>query len=79
MTQYVLAASEWLNFRGILDYFRDLKRSWDRRADVNATIKQLSALSDRELNDMGISRCDIRQVANGFDPRETNENLKGWV
>ena len=79
MTQYVLAASEWLNFRGILDFFRDLKRSWDHRANVNETIKQLSALSDRELNDMGISRSDIRQVANGIDPRETNDNLKGWV
>lgn len=34
-----------------------------RRADINATINQLHALTDRELNDMGLSRCDIYTVA----------------
>lgn len=29
------------------------------------TIRELSRLSTRELNDLGISRCDIYRVANG--------------
>ena len=28
------------------------------------TIRELSVLSDRELGDLGISRCDIPNVAN---------------
>lgn len=83
MTQYVLSVTEWLNFSGILDFFRDLKRSYEHNKKVRQTIKELSKLTDRELNDIGISRGDIWAVAN--DDRDykrvtqSNENLKGWV
>ena len=63
MTQYVLAASEWLNFSGLVDWFRSVKRNLAHQAKVNATIKELSALSDKELRDIGLSRCDIWSVA----------------
>jgi|TARA_R100000081_G_scaffold90190_1_gene64757 hypothetical protein len=51
---------------------------------VNATIKELSALSDKELNDIGIGRGDIRSVARGDRTLKRtatypNENLNGWV
>ena len=50
---------------------------------VRSTIKQLSALTDRELNDIGIGRGDIWAVAHE-DPSykrfaDTNSNLRGWV
>ena len=83
MTQYVLAASEWLNFGGVVDFFRDLNRKLDDRARINATIKELSKLSDRELNDIGIARGDIYSIAHedaSFKRvADTNSNLRGWV
>lgn len=36
---------------------------WERRAQVNATIKELAKLTDKELNDIGISRGEIRYIA----------------
>lgn len=61
----------------IISYLRQ-----DRLA--SETIRQLSALSDRELNDIGIGRGDIRNVARGDETlerirRQENPNLKGWV
>lgn len=81
MTQAILGAANALHISAILNFFSDLKRSYKKRQDRNETIKQLSKLSDRELNDMGICRGDIYAVADG-DPsfkRNTNDNLKGWV
>lgn len=84
MTQYVLAASEWLNFGGVMDYFRNLKRNYELHKNIRTTIKELNALSDRELRDIGLSRGDIWSVAHesyydNFDKIEYNRNLRGWV
>ena len=83
MTQYVIAASEWLNFGGVVEFFRDLNRKLENRSRINATIKELSKLSDRELNDIGISRGDIWSIAHedaSFKRvADTNKNLQGWV
>lgn len=55
------------NFGGpsIAGWLKRIRNEMKRRADIRATIKQLSALSDRELNDMGLSRGDIYSVAHG--------------
>ena len=83
MTQYVLAAANWLDFRGVVDFFRNINKKLEHRAQVNATIKELSRLSDRELNDIGIARGDIWSIAHedaSFKRyAETNKNLQGWV
>jgi len=34
-----------------------------RYNNANRTVRELSRLSDRELNDLGISRSEIRNVA----------------
>ena len=56
------------------------------------TYNTLSKLSNKDLNDIGISRSDIRSIANetwhGNQARDylpyphitkTNKNIKGWV
>ena len=33
-----------------------------KQADRRIAIQQLSSLTDKELNDIGINRCDIKRV-----------------
>lgn len=42
-----------------------LKRAYDRNQSRRATEKALSDLNDFELNDIGLTRGDIRSVARG--------------
>ena len=63
MTQYILEAANWFNFSAVFDYFRDLKRNYETQKNIRHTIKELSALTDKELNDIGLSRGMIRSVA----------------
>lgn len=44
-----------------------------------ATINELSALSNTDLNDIGLSRGDIRFLADQHYDDIVNKNLKGWV
>lgn len=37
-----------------------------RRRNLNATIKELHSLNDRELKDIGIHRCQIESLARGL-------------
>ena len=62
----------------------EVKKARIRNAAIKSTIRELNRLSDRELNDIGISRGEIWTVAhsdNDFKIVEANENinLKGWV
>jgi uncharacterized protein YjiS (DUF1127 family) len=85
MTQAIIAASNALHINAVLDFFRDLNRKLENRSKINATIKELNQLTDRELNDIGLARGDIWAVAHGDTDYarnakpESNENLKGWV
>jgi uncharacterized protein YjiS (DUF1127 family) len=72
MNQVILVASNWLNFNGVVSVYMklvnaycDLRAAMTRNSNVRRTINELSQLSDRELNDMGISRGMIRSVAEG--------------
>lgn len=39
---------------------------WLRASErIRNTYRELSALNDKELNDIGISRCDIPRIARG--------------
>jgi len=60
MTEAILTAARWLNFDGIADLIRDYKRKQAQKALERRTYKELSALTDRELHDLGIGRSDIR-------------------
>ena len=67
MTQLVLTASEWLNISSFFDFFRDLKRNLQKRKLQRETMKELYALSDKDLADIGISRSQIRSIAMEVD------------
>lgn len=67
----------------INEYFKHLKAAYRKNRDIAVTVKELSRLSDRELNDMGICRGDIYAIARGDSTHRAstreNPNLKGWV
>jgi len=82
MTTLIMAA-DTIGLHSVAEWFkrRSAKLAQARRA--RSTIKELSKLSDRELNDIGIARGDIWAVAHE-DPSykrfvEANKNLEGWV
>ncbi|MEX3316983.1 DUF1127 domain-containing protein [Sulfitobacter sp. PS-8MA] len=53
--------------KGPLSYFASLWTAMTearaRRASYRQTLNELQALSDRELADIGLARCDIRRLA----------------
>lgn len=46
---------------------RNTRRWLERQGRIDRTRKELSLLSDRDLNDIGISRCDIDRVSKQSD------------
>mgnify|MGYP001096130488 CR=1 FL=1 len=74
-----------VDFSGLASLVKKTSAYFKRRALVRKTYKELSELSNRELLDMGISRCSIRSIAEGtyYDEKRTfpvkNDNLRGWV
>lgn len=47
----------------VVAFVRDLADSRAKRAAYRATVRELRALGDRELDDLGLSRWDIDTVA----------------
>jgi len=85
MAHYVIEASSWIQdaIEGFSDLRRSMKLRAERRASYKQTYKELSKLNDYELNDIGICRGDIRNIALGDRTIkrgiEVNENLRGSV
>ena len=68
-----------LGLPDIASWFKGIRKTMELNRAARITIKELSKLSDRELNDMGISRGEIYNVAHSSVWKtETNPNLKGW-
>lgn len=80
MTTLIMAA-DTIGLTGLASWFKKIKAKLAYRAQVRQTIKDLSRLSDYELNDIGIARGDIRNIAYGDSTlnRSVNKNLQGWV
>lgn len=75
MFQTVLAAAEWMSIQPLMDFISLKKREFKAYRDARATVNELQALSDKELQDIGISRGMIHSIAQ----EQYNENLRGWV
>jgi uncharacterized protein YjiS (DUF1127 family) len=70
MSQYVLEAAKWLDFSFVsrlvsktYTAFKDMIQSFKTAQKIRLTIKELNALSDAELRDIGINRGMIISVA----------------
>jgi uncharacterized protein YjiS (DUF1127 family) len=85
MTQAILTASSWIQdaIHGFADLMRARAIRKEKRASYKRTVKELRQLTDFELNDIGICRGDIHNVARGdrtiVRGIEVNENLRGSV
>ena len=85
MAHYVLEASSWIQdaIHGFSDLRRAMKLRAERKASYKRTLNELSKLTEFELNDIGICRGDIRNIARGDRTIkrgiEVNENLRGSV
>ena len=81
MTALIMTADK-IGLPGVANWFKNLSNKIQARRLEKQTYTELSRLSDRELQDMGIYRSDIRSIARGTfaDVRaEANSNLRGWV
>jgi len=90
MAHYVIETSSWIQdaIEGFSDWRRASKLRRQQRAAYKTTVRELSMLTDFELNDIGICRGDIRNVAKGDSTLKrsskditasSNDNLRGWV
>jgi uncharacterized protein YjiS (DUF1127 family) len=80
----LIATANTFGMTGLANWFKDLANELQRRRNIKHTIKQLSALTNHELNDIGIARGDIWHIAHTSFPKgktvaDVNRNLKGWV
>ena len=81
MTSIIMAADTF-GMKGFAAWLKELNAKRIQKAQIKRTISELSALGDRDLWDMGLTRGDIYSVAHGTaDIRRVRENanLKGWV
>ncbi len=47
----------------IATLFIKVKEAYALRTEYNRTYSELQGLTDRELNDIGVRRCDIKDIA----------------
>lgn len=86
MSQHILTIHQSFMvpvIEGLIDFIKRVKQNRDRNKDIKITIKELQALTNRELSDLGISRGEIYSVAHRSADEvygvSSNKNLSGWV
>ena len=62
MQHTVLTIANWLDFQ-ISNPFKGFLERYRQYRKYNETLEELSSLSDKELNDIGLHRGMIRSVA----------------
>ena len=81
MTSLIMTADK-IGLHSVAEWFRKLQENMKRERLARQTIKELSRLSDHELNDLGIARGEIWSIAHSteeWNKRTVNANLRGWV
>jgi len=64
MTSLIMTA-DTIGLHKVSDWLKGIANAMARSATANKTIKELSSLTDKELNDIGISRGEIYSLAWG--------------
>ena len=62
MTALIMTADK-IGLHSVAEWFKRLNATFDRASRARKTIKELSALTDHELRDIGISRGEIYSLA----------------
>jgi len=81
MTSLIMTADK-IGLPGLASWFKKLQENYKREKLARQTIKELSRLSDHELNDLGIPRGEIYSIAYAteeWNKRQVNANLRGWM
>lgn len=73
MTTLSITADK-IGLGSVANWFKRLDAALSRNRAINQTIKELSALSDAELRDIGINRGMIRSIA-----METHFDNREWI
>lgn len=73
MTTLILSQSIFTNvYNSIQDFIAKVLKRKAKVRLVRNTVKQLNALTDRELRDIGLSRYDIEMVAKEYMDKLNN-------
>ena len=78
MTTLINTAS-WIGLPSIAGWLKKVSVKLKAYKAEKDTIKELSQLTDYELNDIGISRGEIRNLARQHYDDLVNANLRGWI
>ena len=84
MTTIVANTFNWIGLEVFVNWFKKQNAEMTRRRNIRHTIKELNKLSTYELNDIGIARGEIYDIAHSSYPKSAervkpNSNLRGWV
>lgn len=63
MAYAIAAPSVFSPVASLRNAISGIRRSWALRAEYDRTYAELNALSRRDLDDIGIARCDIGDIA----------------
>ena len=70
MTALIMTADK-IGLHSVAEWFKRLNASMARERLARQTIKELSRLSDYELNDLGIARGEIYSIAYELEERRS--------
>jgi hypothetical protein len=84
MSQAILTAHSFLTqgVEGFMDFMKSANEKRIHNKAIRMTEKELSRLSNAELDDIGITRGDIHTIARSsvaINNVRANNNLRGWV
>lgn len=79
MTTLVANTFGWIGLVSISNWLKKQSIKLQAAKAARETVKELSALSDSDLNDIGIPRGEIAYLAQQHYEEIVNKNLKGWV
>ena len=79
MTALAIRTATWVGLPGIANWIKNLNQKLKQRRLERQTFNELSSLSDRDLQDLGISRTDIRSISNGNFYKDEMEYIKSKV